>query len=80
VRLVELYEDTNRKNPEKDANRSWPSIADMLLELRNMAKAADLKTSWAFWKSASAKHSPLPIKNSGEIEKLKRLAREAGEA
>ena len=51
-------------------------IADMLLELRKMAKAAGLKTLLGCWKSASAKLSPLPISEipPGEIEKLRRLA------
>lgn len=73
--------DPYHKNPAKDAHERELAqyIADMLLELRNMAKAADLNTLYGLLEISFceafcvANKAELP---PGEIEKLRRLARE----
>ena len=58
-------------------------IADMLLELRNMAKAADLKTLYGLLEISFCEAFCVANKVEippGEIEKLRRLAREGGAA
>ena len=58
-------------------------IADMLLELRNMAKAAGLKTLLGLLEISFCEAFSIANKVEippGEIEKLKRLANRAGEA
>ena len=76
--------DPYSKNPAKDARDQELAqyIADMLLELRKMAKAAGLKTLLGLLEISFCEAFSIANKveiPSGEIEKLKRLAREAGE-
>ena len=76
--------ETDSKSPEKDAQQLELAqyIADMLLELRNMARAAGLETllgllEITFYEAyAIANKVEIP---PGEVEKLKRLARAAHE-
>ena len=72
------------KNPAKEAKDQELAqyIADMLLELRKMAKAAGLKTLLGLLEISFCEAFCIANKVEippGEIEKLKRLAREAGE-
>ena len=76
--------DTDSKNPENDAQQQELAqyIADMLLELRNMARAAGLKTLLGLLEITFCEAFSIANKVEippGEIEKLRRLAREAGE-
>ena len=72
------------KNPAKEAKDQELAqyIADMLLDLRKMAKAAGLKTLLGLLEISFCEAFSIANKVEippGEIEKLKRLAREAGE-
>ena len=77
--------DLYSKNPAKDTqDRELAQyIADMLLELRNMAKAAGLNTLLDLLEITFCEAFSIANKVEippGEIEKLKRLARGAREA
>jgi len=72
--------DTDSKSPEKDAQQLELAqyIADMLLELRNMAKAAGLKTLLGLLEISFCEAFSIANKVEippGEIEKLRRLAK-----
>jgi hypothetical protein len=74
--------DTDSKNAEKDAQQQELAqyIADMLLELRNMAKAAGLKTLLGLLEITFCEAFSIANKVEippGEIEKLRRLAQES---
>jgi hypothetical protein len=76
--------DIDSKNPEKDVQQRELAqyIADMLLELRKMAKAADLKTLLGLLEITFCEAFSIANKveiPSGEIEKLRRLAKAAHE-
>ena len=76
--------DLYNKNPLKDAQDQELAqyIADMLLELRKMAKAADMNTLLGLLEISFCEAFSIANKVEippGEIEKLRRLAREAGE-
>jgi hypothetical protein len=76
--------DTDSKNPEKDAQQLELAqyIADMLLELRNMARAAGLKTLLGLLEITFCEAFSIANKVEippGEIEKLRRLANAAHE-
>ena len=73
------------KSPEKDAQQLELAqyIADMLLEMRNMAKAAGLKTLLGLLEISFCEAFSIANKVEippGEIEKLRRLATAADEA
>ena len=74
--------DFDGKRPEKDAQQLELAqyIADMLLELRNMAKASDLKTLLGLLEISYCEAFSIANKVElppGEIEKLRRLAQES---
>lgn len=74
--------DTDGKSPEKDAQQLELAqyIADMLLELRNMARAAGLKTLLGLLEISFCEAFSIANKVEippGEIEKLRRLAQES---
>ncbi len=74
--------DFDGKRPEKDAQQLELAqyIADMLLELRNMAKAADLKTLLGLLEISYCEAFSIANRVEippGEIEKLRRLAQES---
>jgi hypothetical protein len=77
--------DPYSKNAAQDAkdHELAQYIADMLLELRKMAKAAGLKTLLGLLEISFCEAFSITNKVEippGEIEKLRHLAREAGEA
>ena len=76
--------DTDSKSPEKDAQQLEMAryIADMLLELRDMARAAGLKTLWGLLELSFCEAFSIANKVEippGEIEKIRRLAKAAHE-
>jgi hypothetical protein len=76
--------DTDSKSPEKDAQQLELAqyIADMLLELRNMARAAGLKSLLGLLEITFCEAFSIANKVKippGEIEKLRRLAKAAHE-
>ena len=76
--------DPYSKNPAKDVQNQELAqyIADMLIELRNMAKAAGLKTLLGLLEIAFCEAFSIANKVEippGEIEKLRRLAKAAHE-
>jgi hypothetical protein len=76
--------DTDSKIPEKAAQQLELAryIADMLLELRNMARAAGLKTLLGLLEISFCEAFSIANKVEippGEIEKLRRLAKAAHE-
>jgi hypothetical protein len=78
-------DDPNSKNPARDAKNQELAqyIADMLLELRKMAKSAGLNTLLGLLELSFCEAFSIANKVEippGEIEKLRRLAQEAGEA
>ena len=80
-KLKTLMNESYHKNFEKDAHDKEVAqyIADMLLELRNMAKAAGFKTLWGLLEISFCEAFSVANKVEippGEIEKLKRLAGE----
>ena len=77
--------DPYSKTPAKDAKNQELAqyIADMLLVLRKMAKSAGLNTLLGLLELSFCEAFSIANKVEippGEIEKLRRLAREAGEA
>jgi hypothetical protein len=73
--------DLYHKNFEKDAHGQELAqyIADMLIEMRNMAKAAGFKTLWGLLEISFCEAFSIANKVEippGEIEKLNRLALE----
>lgn len=73
--------DPYHKNFEKDAHNQEVAqyLADMLIEMRNMAKAAGFKTLWGLLEISFCEAFSIANKVEippGEIEKLNRLARE----
>jgi hypothetical protein len=77
--------DTDSKSPEKDAQQLELAqyIADMLLELRKMARAAGLKTLLGLLEISFCEAFSIANKVEippGEIEKLRRLAQESSGA
>ncbi len=77
--------DPDSKTPEKDAKDQELAqyIADMLLELRKMAKGAGLNTLLGLLEISFCEAFCIANKVEippGEIEKLKRLAKAASEA
>lgn len=73
--------DPYHKNFEKDVHNQEVAqyIADMLIEMRNMAKASGFKTLWGLLEISFCEAFSMANKVEippGEIEKLNRLARE----
>lgn len=73
--------DPYHKNFEKDPQDQELAqyIADMLIEMRNMAKTAGFKTLWGLLEISFCEAFSIANKVAippGEIEKLNRLARE----
>jgi hypothetical protein len=75
--------DTDSKNPEKTPNSKLAQyIADMLLELRDMAKAVGLKTLLGLLEITLCEAFSIANKVEippGEIERLRRSAKAAHE-
>jgi hypothetical protein len=77
--------DTNSKAPAKDTQQLEMAqyIADMLLEMRNMARAEGLTTLLGLLELSFCEAFSIANKveiPAGEIEKLRRLAQAASEA
>jgi hypothetical protein len=79
--MNEPYSKTSAKDAKNQELAQY--IADMLLELRKMAKSAGLNTLLGLLELSFCEAFSIANKVEippGEIEKLRRLAREAGEA
>lgn len=81
--LKSIISDKDNQRDSFSSNETAQYIADMLLELRNLAKAADLKPlqgilEVGYYEAHSAAHrAPVP---EGEAERLKKMGEDARKA